>query len=218
MARYGAHAKPSWQIEGLDAGRLHTPGSIRTETRRRMTCSGHGGMLSRCFFEQGGDEEGAMGGAHAGDGPRCTRRGSESCMGSLAWRSLHRRRAVVGSSISVLVVSTSVLPVLLSPSHGDHRAATGICRAADTTPSPAGPSRVLVLLLERQGVLPDDPDVPGGLGQGSTEASMRAVPRHPDRARSPPSRRSGLEPVRRARGRSASDGRVSGRAGRRSAD
>jgi hypothetical protein len=31
-------------------------------------------------------------------------------------------------------------------------------------------------LLERQGVLPDDPDVPGGLGQGSTEASMRAVP------------------------------------------
>ena len=127
-------------------------------------------------------EEGALGRAHTGDGPGCTRRGPESCMGSLAWRSLHRRRAVVGSSISVLVVSTSVLPVLLPPSHGDHRAATGICRAADTTPSPAGPSRVLVLLLERQGVLPNDPNVPGGLGQGSTEASMRAVPRHPDRA------------------------------------
>ena len=53
-------------------------------------------------------------------------------------------------------------PVLLFAAHGGDRAAAGLRRAARAASGAAGAHRVLVLLLEREGLLPDGAELPGG--------------------------------------------------------
>src|SRR5574341_2603475 len=87
---------------------------------------------------------------------------TQLCPPSRPWRCLHRCRALVGSTISLLVGSASLLLVsaaLLLPAREDRSGgATGIRAAA--TGSSSGTPGLLVLLRERRGILPTGPELP----------------------------------------------------------
>ena len=91
----------------------------------------------------------------------------------LARRRLRRRRSLLGS-VPVLLLSAALLR--LSAAHGGGRGAAGLRRAAargsGRSARTRGGQRVLVLLLERHGLLPDGAELPRGVGEGTGAAAM----------------------------------------------